>query len=186
MLGYYYYTSKIRPYLTEPQRASYTLLGFTVLVLFLFGFFIFFMTRETLVARQELKEGRSYEAALAEKITSLGQAKQNIAAVLPQLNKLEVNVPTTAAQPQLIGELYGDAASAGVTLTNISFPTGREDSATSLRFNLNALGSYAAAQQFLAQLEDGRLLVFDRIQVTGRGTENLWDINVSGRTLHLR
>jgi len=186
MLGYYYYASKIRPYLTEPQRASYTLLGLTTLVLLLFGLFIFFMTKATLTARQELIEGRSYESALAEKITSLGQAKQNIAAVLPQLNKLEVEVPTNAAQPQLVGELYADAAFAGVTLTHISFPKGREDTGPSLRFNLNALGSYTASQRFLAQLEDGRLLTFERIQVTGRGSENLWDINVVGRSLNLR
>ena len=186
MLGYYYYASKIRPYLTEPQRASYTLLGFTALVLFLFGFFIYFMTQSTLTARKELKDGRSYEAALAEKITALGQAKQNIAAVLPKLNRLEVNVPTTASQPQLVEELYGDAAFAGVTLTHISFPADRENSSASLRFNLNALGNYAGAQRFLARLEEGRLLTFERIQVTGRGSENLWDINVVGRALNLR
>ena len=62
MLGYYYYASKIRPYLTEPQRASYTLLGFTALVLFLFGFFIYFMTQSTLTARKELKSVRCQQA----------------------------------------------------------------------------------------------------------------------------
>ena len=188
MLGYYYYTSKVKPYLSDPERASYTFAVLTVLVLLFFGLLALGpLFSSTIRAFQELQAGEKYEAAAAEKIITLGQAKQNFTAVLPQLGELESNVPQGADQPRLITELYEDAGAAGVTLDTVNFPGDRESLRGTLRFTLYAHGSFEGVQVFLDNLEEGRLVTLENVQSTARTSdvEGTWSITINGRALFI-
>jgi len=188
MLGYYYYTSKVKPYLSDPERASYTFAALTVLVLLLFGGLVLGpLISSTVRAYRELRAGEEYEAEAAEKIISLNQAKQNFSAVLPQLKELESNVPKGADQPRLIEELYEDAGAAGVTLDTASFPTDKQGLKGTLRFVLYAHGSFSGIQDFLERLEEGRLITLESVQSSARTTDvqGIWNITVNGRALFI-
>lgn len=184
MLGYYYYASKVKPYLSEPVRASYTFAVLTALVLLLFGGLgLGPLVSSTAESYRELRAGREYETEAAEKIISLGQAKQNFTAVLPQLGELESSVPRGADQPRLIEELHQDAGAAGATLDTVNFPADRQDLKGSLRLVIYAHGPFEGVQQFLENLESGRLITLENVQTTARTTEvqGIWNITINGR-----
>lgn len=184
MLGYYYYASKVRPYLSEPGRASYTFAVLTALALLLFGGLALGpLISSTAGAYRELRAGKEYEAAAAEKIVGLGQAKQNFSAVLPQLGELERSVPRGADQPRLIEELHQDAGAAGATLDTVNFPPDRQGLKGSLRLVIYAHGSFEGVQEFLENLESGRLIALESVQTAARTTEvqGIWNITINGR-----
>lgn len=187
MLGYYYYTSKIKPYLTEPEKSAYTLGSLTFLVIIFFGFLIFKpLLASTVKIYSELRAGSTYETALAEKLIALDQAKRSLASIANQIDNLEEVVPQGSSQSDLIQELSEDAGQAGVTLDTISFEK-PEGATNSIPFNLFATGPTESLTLLLEELEKGRLISLKELKATSRQDEKqgTWDITIKGGALFI-
>jgi hypothetical protein len=182
MIGYYYYTTKIRPYLTEPERSSYSFGFLTVLTIILFGFLVLRpIVSSSYNAYLELKSAASYNSALSEKMISLNQAKANFGIISSKLDQIEAAVPKGVSQPELIQELAADAGEAGATLNSTSFKD--EDT-----FTMSLTGPTAGLTSLMEALEEGRVITLEGVQASLRQAEtiNLWDISVEGKAVYIQ
>lgn len=187
MLGYYYYTSKIRPYLTEPEKSAYTAGSLTFLVIIFFGFLIFKpLLASTVKIYSELRAGNTYETALAEKLIALNQAEQSLSSITSQIDDLEEMVPQGSSQSDLIQELSEDAGQAGITLDTVSFEK-PEGATNSIPFSFFATGPTESLTLLLEELKKGRLVSLEELRVTLRQDEKqgTWDITVKGGALFI-
>lgn len=187
MLGYYYYTSKIRPYLTEPEKSAYTTGSFTFMIIIFFGFLIFKpLLASTMEIYSELRAGSTYETVLTEKLIALDQAERSLSSITSQMDSLEEVVPQGSSQPNLIQELSEDAGQAGVTLDTISFEK-PEEATNLISFNFFATGPTESLTLLLEELEKGRLVSLKELKVTLRQDEKqrTWNIAIKGGALFI-
>jgi len=181
MIGYYYYTTKIRPYLTEPEKASYAsgLLILIAILIFALGV-LRPLTLSSYNAYLEFQSAKVYDESLSEKLTALNQAKSNFAEISSQLTEIENTVPKGVSQPELIQELSQDAGQAGAVLHSISF-RGAEFFTGVLTVPIPNL------TPLMEKLEEGRLISLEELQASFQQIEgeNLWSINVQGRVVNI-
>ncbi len=182
MIGYYYYTTKIRPYLTETEKSSYSFGFLTALAVLMFGLFVLRpIITSSYDAYLELKSAVNYSSALSEKLTSLNQSKANFANISNRLGQIENAVPKGVSQPELIQELAADSGEAGATLHSTSFKDGDV-------FTMSLTGPTPSLTLLLEALEEGRVITLEEIQASLRQSENenLWDMSIEGEAVHIQ
>ena len=188
MLGYYYYTTKVRRYLVEEERASYTFAITTFLVIAAFAVLLFGpLLASTINAYNQLKRGEEYETEITEKIVALGEAKRNFTQIVPQLGTLEKDVPKGTSQSSLVEDLYSDANQSQTIVTSIQFPQTEDEAIGQTLFTLYATTFEETFETFLENLEKGRLLSIVTLQASTRDDEGqtLWDVTLNAEALYI-
>lgn len=181
MIGYNYYTTRIRPYLTEPEKSSHVSGLLILLAILIFALGVLRpVTISSYNAYLELQSAKDYDKSLSEKIVALNQAKVNFAEISSQLAEIENAVPKGISQPELIQELSQDSGQAGAVLHSISFRSAEVfiGVLTAPIPNLTPL---------MERLEEGRLISLEELQANFQQIEgeNLWSINVQGRAINI-
>ncbi|NIT03746.1 hypothetical protein GTO10_02320 [Candidatus Saccharibacteria bacterium] len=188
MIGYYYYTTKVRPYLLEPERSSYTFGVLTLATVLFFGLLVIRpLASSTISAYGQLKSGSSYSATLTQKIIAIDQATVNFASVSSQLDRLESEIPKGTSQSTLITELSKDAGQSGATLTAVTFDTDPRDGGDFLDFNMSSSVPTKNLVVLLEELERDRLLNIQNIRTNLREDQgqSLWDATIQGRAPYI-
>lgn len=185
MIGYYYYLTKIRPYLTQSEKTDYTLLFLTLLTVLLFGAFgLRPLISSSVRAYSQLKDGERYETQLVEKIVAINQASANLSSAQDALGNLGGIMPEGPSQPQVIQELDQDAGAALVTLKSVVFhPQGEEgpERVGTHTFDFFATGADTQLLSFLNELEKGQLLEIQALQTNLRSEEGGRTMEIIGR-----
>ena len=157
--------------------------------LVLFGFFgVLPLASSTFDIYGELEKGRTYEAALIQKLAALEEAKKNFAIVSNRLEEIEEAIPSDSSQPKLLQELSLDAGRGGMSITSIFF---RERNALgtigSEAFSFSVSGPEERLSDFLRSLEKDRLIRFEGIQATRRseGGNEVTTTTIEGKSFYL-
>lgn len=145
------------------EQALLLVLSFLTLLLFGFGG-IGLLVKDAASLNSVIKEGRIYDSALAEKLSALERAEEELKQVRPKLEVIEKAIPTSATQADLLEELFTDSVQGGLVLSAISFQErGREGSLTRDSFALALEGERSALIRFLEELEKGRLVAIELV-----------------------
>lgn len=169
---------KIR--MTEPIL----LLVLSLLTPLLFGFVgIGLLAKDTATLNSMIKEGRVYDAALAEKLSALDRAREELEQVRPKLEVIEKAIPTSAIQADLLEELFTDSVQGGLVLSAVSFSEReKEGFLTSDSFSLALEGARPTLTPFLEELEKGRLIQIELISYSQSETEESGMITVKAKS----
>lgn len=148
-------------------------MALAVFSLFFFGFFgVKPLLAHITSLHSELKSGRAYEEALAEKIVALSKGKENLAQITNKMKAIDKAIPDGPAQAELIEELSIDGGKTGFSLTSIFFK-GKETKGgiNSESFECSFQGSLAGLIPFLEELAKGRLVMIKSIRYSQRIAE---------------
>ena len=157
IVGYRFYGRNIRPYLANPKKKRYTILGMTLFSLVVFGAFAIRPSLFTISRlNREVKKAREAEQILDQKIDDLSQAQVNYQLALKDLELIDNALPKDAAVPTILETLALTAGRNNVTLNEGEFgeATG-SNSLKTLSFTIVVGGQLDNIEKFLTELESG-------------------------------
>ncbi|MCG2685934.1 type 4a pilus biogenesis protein PilO [Candidatus Parcubacteria bacterium] len=162
MRGYKYLRS-IRPYLTQPEKKVYTIVGMTLLSLLIF---IPLAIRPTLITLsrllKEIEDGQTALAQLDTKIAALSQAQTNYRQLEPDRNLLKSALPDAPTVDELLEDLALTAGRHRLSLE--SFQT--KKAAPTLNFVIELKGTFENFKKALGEIETNpRLLKVTQVTI---------------------
>jgi len=167
----YKYLRRVRPYLTQPEKKVYTIVGMTLLALLVF---IPLAIRPTLTTLsrllKEIEDGQTALVKLDTKIAALSQAQTNYRQLEPDQNLLESALPDTATVDELLEDLALTAGRHHLSLESFQTkkvvpPTGDRRRHT-LNFDIEFKGAFENFEKALAEIEaNPRLLKVAQVTV---------------------
>ncbi len=175
VIGYKYYGRNIRPYLYSPEKKHYTILGFTLFSLVVFGAFAIRPSLFTISKlNREVKKAREAKTLLEEKTNNLSQAQINYQLALEDLELVDKALPKSASVPAILENLALAAGRNNVVLSETTFEeAGGDGSLKTLPFTVTVAGDFASVEKFISELENGvRQMDVQRVKMS-RGGEKL-------------
>lgn len=153
----YQYRHYVQPYLRDPKKKAYSLLGITLIATVLFGGFAIRPAIATIIGlRKEIADLRQTDQFLNNKIAALSTAQTRYKANKEDLYLLDMALPSSPEIPELIEIINSSAAKAGVNLESFTVDqTKMEDkSLQKSRASLTVTGNYTGVSKFLFALEN--------------------------------
>ncbi len=148
MIGYRFYGRNIRPYLADPQKKPYTILGMTLFSLIVFGSFAIRPSLATISRlTSEVKRANEANATLDQKINNLSQAQVNYQLALKDLKLVDQALPKDMSVPSILQTLALAAGRNNITLNETEFD--------SPSFTVIITGDLAGIKNFITELENG-------------------------------
>jgi Tfp pilus assembly protein PilO len=169
MNKYLYY---IRPYLREPKKKAYTMVGLTLLALSVFGAFAIRPALGTVFAlRKEVEDLRDIDQRLTEKLTKLAVAQAKYNQVKSKLYLLDIAIPDQPEPSGILTDINSHASSSGVVIRNINFSgkPSEKDGLNTFAASVDLSGDFDQVIEFLNLLEN-----------------NLYEISPARLSLNLR
>jgi len=172
IIGYRFYGRNIRPYLTNPKKKGYTILGMTLFSLVVFGAFAIRPSLFTISRlNREVKKAQEAEQALDQKIDDLSQAQVNYQRALKDLEFIDKALPQEASIPTILETLALAAGRNNITLNENEF--GETTGSTSLKtlsFTIVVGGKLDDVEKFLTELENGtRQMDIEQVRIRQGG-----------------
>ena len=174
IVGYRFYGRNIRPYLADPKKKSYTILGMTLFSLIVFGAFAIRPSLFTISQlNREVKKAREAKIILDQKIKNLSQAQVNYQLALNGLELVDKALPGDASVPAILETLALAAGRNNISLEETKF--GEIESKAGLEtlpFTVRAVGELKNIQNFIAELENGvRQMNVQQVKMSQGGEE---------------
>ena len=174
MIGYRFYGRNIRPYLADPQKKPYTILGMTLFSLIVFGAFAI-RPSITTISRlsREVKRANEAKTILDQKINDLSQAQVNYQLALKDLKLVEKALPKEPSVPSILETLALAAGRNNTTLNETKFEEVESNGfLKSLPFTVIITGNLEGVKNFITELENGfRQVDVGRVKIAQGGKD---------------
>ena len=152
----YRYRRYVRPYLREPEKKAYTMLGLTLLALSVFGAFAIRPALGTIAGlRKEVRDLRMVDQQLSEKLAALASAQSQYKTIKKELYLLDVAIPDTPEVPTLLTTVNKLSGRTGVTINSMTFEpiVSTPNQLDVLTTRVVLTGTFERVTTFLEQLE---------------------------------
>lgn len=153
----YQYRHYIQPYLRDPKKKAYSLLGMTLIATVVFGGFAIRPAIVTVVGlRKEVTDLRHTDRLLNEKISALASAQTHYKISKEDLYLLDLALPSSPEIPELIETLSTCAGKAQVSLLALDFkkPNTSTSSIQKAEASLKSRGDYLKTMKFISLIEN--------------------------------
>lgn len=153
----YNYRRRVWPYLRDPRKKAYTLMGITLVALSIFGAFAIRPSLSTIFSlRKEVQDLRNVDALLDDKISNLSLAQSRYKTIKKDLYLLDVALPENPEVPTLLQVLNSFSGRSGVTISDMQFdPAGTStQKLQTKKAKIAFTGTYPQVLKFLELLEN--------------------------------
>lgn len=145
------------PYLRDPKRKAYTILGITLVALIIFGAFAIRPSISTVLKlRKEVSDLRKTDELLDKKIDDLSVGQRNYKKVKKDLYLLDLSLREDESQALIIEALSNYSQRARIQIVNMSFNPGSQRTHPLIRSTtkIEIKGTYQNIRTFLTLLEN--------------------------------
>lgn len=180
--SYEQYFAKMSQLLDRSSSRASGLVSLTIFTVVFFVIFAIIPTFKTIASlTKEIKDAKTTEAKLVQKIHSLEQAETLYNQILPQLDRINQVLPGEPEFEPLAWQLYWLANRNSVTFTSGGFgefvfrgPIEKSKDTNSVAVNLSVQGSFNDIKSFLSDLDKlDRLAKVEEINLSNKGVKSV-------------
>lgn len=171
----YRYRQYVAPFLRDPKKRAYSLLGMTLVALIIFGALAIRPALTTVISlRKQVVDLRETDQLLNEKIIALTTAQGTYKTAKQNLYLLDVALPNEPEIPEIVDKLNAIAGKSKINLKSLSVERsqGNTETLQKTRLRTSFSGSFVEITQFTSLIEsDLRQMEIGNMQIRRRSDD---------------